>query len=406
MRLPREVWWIAGLTLAAGLLAWLLHGGGSGGSQEPTFVPTTYSSAPYGLRALYLTLDDLGYEVARLRRPLNDELPSRGSLFVVQPMVPIDETEWRALETWVRRGHTLIFAADSGLPGLLASSPAFRSFLKIPVSYARPVQPVQLARGVGRLAVKSDAHIEVTARSDAGTHRLPAPDQAPTTASGHHLLGQGVPVFRDEGRPIVTYATIGEGEVIFLASPWSLTNEGIGKSDNIVLALNAVGAADRGPVFFDEYHHGYGESALSRITPWPMKLAAAQVLLGVLVMMFARSRRFGRIRPLLRASRERSDFLTTMAAVLRKGEATRLAVRTAREALAHRLSRLLGVPPDAGAEEMARAASRVNAEAGAKLGQVLPRCDAALQSTNELSQSHALSLLRELDEAERALRRV
>jgi hypothetical protein len=407
MKLPREVRWIIGLTLVAALLAWLLHGGESGGSQQATFVPTTYSSAGYGLRALYLTLDELGYQPVRLRRPLNDELPARGSLFVVQPVAPVAEVEWRALEAWVQRGHTLILAADSGLPGLLAASPMFGSLLDIPVSYAHPAQPVHLARGVTRLAVKSDAHIEVTAGQDKGTHRVPTPDQTPVTGSGpRRLLGEGVPVFRDEGRAIVTYAKVGKGEVIFLASPWSLTNEGIGKADNIVFALNAVGEAGRGPVFFDEYHHGYGESALSRITPWPMKLAAAQILLGILVAMFARSRRFGRIRPLLRESRERSDFLATMAAVLRRGEATRLAVRTARDALAHRLSRLLGLPPGAGSEALARAASRVNAEAGAKLGRALPQCDAALQSTEELSQPRALALIRELDEAERALRRV
>jgi hypothetical protein len=404
MRVPREARWIIGLTLAAGLLAWALRGGRA--EQEPTFVPTTYSSASYGLRALYLTLDELGYETVRLRRPLDKKLPAQGSLFVVQPMTPVAAAEWQAVEAWVQRGHTLILAADSGLPGLLAASPVFRSFLNVPVSYARPAQPVRLARGVGRLAVKSDAHVEVTAGRGRGPRRLPAPEETPLTGPGpRRLLGQGVPVFRDEGEAIVTYAKIGKGEVIFLASPWSLTNEGISKADNIVFALNAVGAADRGPVFFDEYHHGYGGGALSRITPWPMKLAAAQVLLGILVAMFARSRRFGRIRPLLRESRERSDFLATMAVVLRRGEATRLAVRTARDGLDHRLGRLLGLPSGAGSEALARAASRVNAEAGAKLGQVLPRCDAALQSTEELSQPRALALIRELDEAERALRR-
>ena len=65
MRIPREVWWIAGLTTVTAVSVGLLGVGQQARSERARFVRTTYTTSEFGLRALYLTLDGLGYQVRR-----------------------------------------------------------------------------------------------------------------------------------------------------------------------------------------------------------------------------------------------------------------------------------------------------------------------------------------------------
>jgi hypothetical protein len=193
-----------------------------------------------------------------------------------------------------------------------------------------------------------------------------------------------------------------------LGSPWSLSNEGIGKEDNLIFVLNALGRPGAAPVYFDEYHHGYGENLAWQLVPLPFKLAMAQLLLGVLIVMYARSRRLGSVVPLDRGRRERSEYLGTMTVLLQKGRATRLAVQTAYQAALTGLRLEMGLAHDAPVPDVVASASRISEDAGRKILEAVRQCESALggAAPRRLSESRALAAVRQLDEAVRSIRQV
>lgn len=72
---------------------------------------TTYSTRPGGVRALYDTLDKLGYPVARRLKPL-DSWPADGVLFLISPEIPLSSGEWASVREWVQAGNLLIVSSD------------------------------------------------------------------------------------------------------------------------------------------------------------------------------------------------------------------------------------------------------------------------------------------------------
>ena len=413
MRVPREAWWIAALTLLAVVLAALL-GGGDGAKEDGRLNRTSYSAAPYGLRALYLTLRELDYEVHRFHYQFSQQtLPAAGTLVIVDPM-PVASTEWKALHKWIGEGNCALLVGHAAAPGLdwvaRSGRPPDLSFEAPSPTTAQPTQPTYLAEGVRRLAVKSEWRLPLT---DAEAETEKGPQEEPPfgvrrfgAPPAQAFLHHAAPVFDDRYGPVVAYASVGSGHVVLLASPWTLSNEGISHADNLVFALNALGAPEGGAIYFDEYHHGYGRNLLRAALPLPVKLGLAQILLGVLLVVYARSRRLGRAVPLDRGHRQRAEFLSTMTAVLQRGRATRLAVRSAREAAVRSLQAKLGLPIDVDRAALTLAVGRLNPEAAEKLEVALSDCEHALSGAEELGEGRAVALVRKLDEAVEAAKRI
>jgi hypothetical protein len=90
-RIPREVRWIIALVIVIVIIAALVSGGQSEVSQRMRPIRTSYSSAPYGLRGLYLALGKLQYDTRHLRRPFAIGLPDKGTLVIADPVQPLAE---------------------------------------------------------------------------------------------------------------------------------------------------------------------------------------------------------------------------------------------------------------------------------------------------------------------------
>ena len=63
--------------------------------------------------------------------------------------------------------------------------------------------------------------------------------------------------FASGDRNLVVEAPYGNGEIVFVADPFMISNSGIALVDNAQMAINIVTAGD-GIIAFDEYHQGYG----------------------------------------------------------------------------------------------------------------------------------------------------
>ena len=93
---------------------------------------------------------------------------------------------------------------------------------------------------------------------------------------------------------------VGQGRIVAIADPTMISNGALRRSDNAVWLVTLAAGWAEGKVFFDEYHHGFGEKRdtgeLIRAflaTPWGwmvLQLAAAGLL-----YVFVYRRRFGRI---------------------------------------------------------------------------------------------------------------
>src|SRR5205807_8532164 len=109
---------------------------------------------------------------------------------------------------------------------------------------------------------------------------------------------------------------------------WGL---GVRGSDRIRLTPNPQRPTPN-PVFFDEYHHGYGaeRGILSLLAPIA-RLGLAQLAVAGLLLLYTVSRRFGRLLPEEgRVRRSRSEYLGSMASLLPRARAVGLAVSQVR----------------------------------------------------------------------------
>ncbi|HUV05841.1 MAG TPA: hypothetical protein VMX94_12125 [Armatimonadota bacterium] len=175
-------------------------------------------------------------------------------------------------------------------------------------------------------------------------------------------------------RTTAAYSRWGRGGVLALASSWSLSNEGIARDDNIVLVLNALRYRHPtgGMVTFSEYHHGYGRApGIWSLFDTPTRLGIAQVGLAFLLLLFAVSRRFGAPVPLREGVRQRSEYLSSMASLLRRAHATDAARRELERKFREDIACALGLPSDADASSIVEAAGRTHSDQAERLRRLL-----------------------------------
>ncbi len=139
-------------------------------------------------------------------------------------------------------------------------------------------------------------------------------------------LGSSAALVGEAGgaRSLLSVAEVGGGEILYLADPEPLENEGLGVADNAALALSLAGDEGR-PVVFAEGVHGFGSSSGWAAIPEAWKLSLGGLTAAALVFMWARGNRLGpaerESRPLPPPRREHVEALA--AALARHGIARR-----------------------------------------------------------------------------------
>ncbi|MHB9002889.1 MAG: DUF4350 domain-containing protein [Coriobacteriia bacterium] len=226
---------------------------------------SVFSSADEGFKILYAYLGQLDIERNRLES--FDELPGEGTIVVAasQPLEkPPSPHEIRLLRDWVLDGGRLVLVgryaarmAGDTLGGTSGAGEVTTLPLIIPSVYTRGVDEIQVAEE----RILESGAMWVTHAKD------------------------------DSGQVLVSRAQ-GAGEVVWLSSLLPMSNEGLGQADNARLAtlLTAVS----GPVYFDEYHHGFvrGGGIWERLGAGG-RGAVLLVMLGLAVLLYSVSRRPG-----------------------------------------------------------------------------------------------------------------
>ncbi len=317
---------------------------------------TVYSAAPSGGKGLWLWLETLGYRVSTLEgTPYR--VPRRvATVLVLDPTVAFGTDELDELEGWVRRGGTLVVAAD-GLRGGSLLGRFGVELRAMPVLAETAVPPEQGEFGDAGGAGAGIGEVLVTTRE---ALLLPA--------GATPLLGEGERVF-------VGLVPFGTGRLLALSAPAALSNRALRREDNARLALALVGPATRGELAFDELHHGYGvaqpRSLLTLLTDQAWGRAAVYAGLLVFFYLLLRGRRFGRARPtVVHRGRSLGEYVTSLAQLYRAGGKRAWAAEHFRRRLRRDLTSDVGLPADATDEAIETRARAVGRDPSTTLGAI------------------------------------
>jgi len=427
MRRNKDTWILAVLLILLGFLVVLTVMRSTAEKEVLELFPrrTSYSTRPNGVKALYLTLERLGYRVRRHAAPLYllPQDPAVRAAFILspEPFAPLASDEWRGLAEWVRDGRLACLAFDLPelggvqdwhriIPGLVPkTTPADlwkpESAELIPSTQAPAVWPSALTRDAPRLVVKGEYRLDLAARA------IPSNEQE-GGSGGERESGRtgerennppseeegkgeaGIPIgmrhpkelpeevapvwngaatlYRDEHGPVVAYSAWGKGGFLLVSSPWLFSNDGLDEGDNLALVLNAVDAfappPKGGVILFDEFHHGYGQQrTLWQVTPIPVRIGLVQAALALLLLLFGLSRRFAAPIPLPGEERSRAEYLASMATLYQRARATPLVRQFLEENFRREVAADLALEPDASDEQLVRVASQRNPALGQRL---------------------------------------
>jgi hypothetical protein len=291
---------------------------------------STYDAAPGGYRALYEVLQREGVRVQQFERHaayLDHDIDvlvvsDAGFLTSGSPAIPLGAADLEAIGAWVKSGGTLVVVG-----GAYAGDPDLKS---APIEYdgkaddrALPVLHTALTDGVRAIYGTSGARIPFAR----------AQRQAPVVADPF-------------GAVVATYH-LGKGVVVSVADQTIFQNRNLARADNARLAYDLVTAGNgpRAIVAFEELSHGHqiAETAWS-ILPGPARAALVILCLAILALLIGTFFRFG---PVVRQpsddERTSEEYLTSMAALLARGGATRKALRDVADAAIRGLAESLGL---------------------------------------------------------------
>ena len=302
---------------------------------------STYHVGPYGLKALYLTLQESGVRVGRKKTSLRERPPKDSILVMMAPERLPDMEEMLELRDWVADGGVMLLGMD-----LHHQMNPFSIILK---AHSVP--------GDKDDKQKSEAMIARSTSSVTHGVRTLAPPPGATIISTPPDTIIHLDVKDDS---VLVERRIGKGRVFVFSCPEVLQNSNLTKADNLRFFLNIVRAA--GPdnkVLFDEHHHDYtgtewrgtwGFIRLLFVTPYG--LFALLTTLGLVFWLLNRDSTAVRPeRPYVEAPSS-LDHIQAVANLHKRLNAGPYAARRVLDALRRDLAERLGAPPDTPTERL------------------------------------------------------
>ena len=419
---------------------------------------STFNSGATGTRALYDFLHEAGYQVARWRESpsalLSFNGPKPATLVVVgRTVVPFTKSEREEVLRWVENGgrlviidrypdHALLPASDGWTIATQASNypsseldPTNLLQMTAGVKPLAPSQPTALARDVETILPSRFAAAITVApnnsskdkqesgdrpsdknRPGGGNARDPAqgaggadepPPGSPSESDQPEkskLAVSPAPVVHFEGERgalLVDYPH-GQGRIVLLSDPFIVANNGVGRADNLQLAINVV-AGYGGLVAFDEFHQGHApthNALIQYFAGTPVLALCGQLALIGLAIVWSRGRRFARPLPLPQVDRRSSlEFVASMAELQQRAKAHDLALENIYGRVRRALVRHAGLNNSSPRAEIA---ARVAARSGfsrPELESLMRKCEETINgaATNGKETLRLVKRLRQIE---------
>jgi hypothetical protein len=274
----------------------------------------SFSSAPDGTRALKLWIEQLGYAVDDKAGEVFRPPDTADVALILEPVTPIVEEEWRAIDAWVEHGGTLVLAGEgSWFYSYMASAVSHYDFQ---MRYLNEGEAITLTAQTPLLA----------------SPPLAAPVDARPRTYVYSERSDFVTHLAVGSKPVLVSFPLEDGRVIISSIPFPFTNAGLKEEGNPELVLNVVTAARRNMVdarptiWFDEWHHGVRPKQSTATGPedWLRYTPSGRAMLYTAVVIFVAlvlgGRRFGRTVPLSKHTFRRAplEHITAIANLSRR----------------------------------------------------------------------------------------
>lgn len=427
---------------------------------------STFNAGPTGTLALYDFLRESGHQVARWRdspEALLDASASKPATLVIvgKTLTPIRENESEALLRWVEDGGHLVIIDRTPDHELLPTEgdwtvtshvsqypfdadPNNFEQMTAGIKPVNPAQPTLLSRGVdavlpSRFAAKlqvgaglrveykahpsptespgeessepSDSPEESTSPAESDEDEPPPPPRG----EGGYGPGRAVtkstispaPVvhFGEEGSGLLVDYPHGKGRIVVLSDPFIVANNGIGRADNLQLALNMI-AGHGGLIAFDEFHQGHGTTQNAFIQYFegtPVVALSLQLAFIAVVVIWSRGRRFARALPLPHVDRRSSlEFVASMAELQQRARAYDLALENIYGRVRRVLVRHAGTGNNSPRAEVAKRVASRSHVTQQELESLMRNCEDVINGAPTNSR-RSLELARRLRRIEAAL---
>lgn len=326
MNLRNRWLWLGGLAVVALLLVTILAA-----PQSSQLAGSTYSRAPDGYGAWYAEAQRQ-LPIQRWRRPVSDLWPDlEPELEDPQDLPPVQQ--------------------------IAAQNPLAQNLFKKPITLLR-VDPRGRTSDISQSWIELGNRLVLLGARPAVTNApfesvLESPVGAVKIATSRRKQSSSSMLIElaDQFGAVVWRETLGQGEIIYVATPHLAANAYQDAPGNFKLLTQLVTKSNQ-PIYVDEFLHGYRDSEATQqaaenlpqyLAKTPLLLLAVQAALLVLLSIWGQ-RRIGRPQPLPEPNRNNSQaYIDAMAEVLQKASASRFVVQTVGRAEQMRLQQELGL---------------------------------------------------------------
>jgi Domain of unknown function (DUF4350) len=292
--------------------------------QEDIYIPSTYSTAPHGAKAAYLLLARLGYRVGRNEGPLDsiaDTADANTVLILAEPTRAPSQQEAAAVRRVLARGGRVLAA------GFLAAA-------AVPDENLDNQSPPQLVGGICEAEPVGFSPLaaggKVVMRGIRSVWKLDRPSQR----AAFLCASEGV---------VVTYA-VEKGTVVWWASASPLENQDLAAHGSLDLLLNSLQLQHGDRIVWDESLHAEPAAAWNPFSDRIVLAVFAQLFLIGLLLVLARGRRSGPLRPLPELARTSPmEFVRSLGGLYRSSGANDVPVTIAYERFRARLAQRYGI---------------------------------------------------------------
>lgn len=371
---------IGGLLLVGSLGSFLLQGARRA---EHADVLSTFRASARGARGVFLLAQELGIDVRRYTLDL-EQHPAGGAFVLLavesqgrKPLEPEAKSEAEAEEEDERDGE-----GDEEAPGeeryegfnyfaprlsedeqeaLLEHVKAGQTLIYVPWGIRE--DPILLAVGFSIRKAELAVGVRTLVPAQPAPHTLGVERVEAQVQGFLDYASRAVPLLVDEvlGEAVAAVAPYGAGEIVVLAAPELAMNRALLRADNAQLWASLLRtAAGNGPVYFDEYHHGFSEdrSIVLFARRYGLHFAVAQLLVGLGFWALA-LRRFGRPRPPPQEERRAGlDALLATSRMYREGHHHGFAAELILQGLTRELAGAAGLPSSASPKAVADGLAR------------------------------------------------
>jgi hypothetical protein len=338
---------------------------------------SSYSAGPRGLKAAYLTLVELGYQVERSVEPITAlrAQPSRTTLFL-SGAEPPSEQDRRRLRAFIDEGGAVVAVGANGgyALGLTVPADTISPFGDERVDALKRLIPSPLTLGAEEITMASERSRAILEDAYVPLYGASAQDAA------------------------VAVASSGSGRAVWVSEITPFSNGHLANAGNLRFLLNIVGAPGQRAVVFDEHYQGFKRSLWSYAVGTPLPWIAFQASLVFVAVLLTHSRRRGPVRaPYSDPRTSPMEFVEMLGGLYKRAEARQAAVNAARLRLRRMIASSGGVPLSSDDETLARAAAPKLRSDAAVIAQLLLEADHASKDP-ELEPDAALQLTRRLQE--------